>query len=566
MMLCLSLVAAATPSLTKVAGIVLVCYLLVLISLGVAGWIQSKATEEDFYLAGRGQGFIVTVMTVMATFFSSAAILGIPGNVYKDGVAFVLFAMNLPVAGVCIYLLGSRIRRVGRKRSYVTQGDMIADYYGDTPAIRIVVALIGFLYVLPYVVMQIKAGGYLAQGMFPDSERVQFLGFEIGMFQAGATALSLVTMIYVLVGGMRSVAWTDVLQGFLLIGGMILAAVATVVALGGLGGFFAKVSELPPEAMSLPGPSGTWTPWKLMTVCLFASVGSLVQPGQWIRLYAARDDKTLKRSSLVFAVVLPSCFLFGIMLVALAGRALYPPEMTAAGMVPHPHVGEFDQIVIVMIKEQLPALLGTLGVVLVAIILVAVLAASMSTADSNLHALSAVVTRDIYDRFVRPQSSQRERSHVSRLVIVAATLLALGLVSFGHENESFSPLKMIADLMFAAIAFSCQLLPVTIDMLFVRKGTKAGALAGMISGMVAVFLFTPFPGLLLGNSGFIDGLSSTTGTLKSLFDIGFCGVVVNTLVFVLVSRFTRPLAPKRVEAFADDLRSKSTEETIPKES
>lgn len=543
----------SSSPLSTIAVVVLVVYMLLLLLLGYLGYRRSKATEEDFYLAGRGQGFLVTVMTIMATFFSSAAILGIPGNVYKDGAAFVLFALNLPVAGACIYLFGTKIRRIGQKRNYVTQGDMIADYYGDTGLIRLLVALIGFLYVLPYVIMQIKAGGYLAQGMFPDAGSMRFFGREFGMFQLGATALSFVTMFYVLIGGMRSVAWTDVLQGFLVFGGMILAAIATIVALGGFSGFFEKVSTLPPEALALPGPSKTWHPSTLMTICIFSSIGSLIQPAQWIRLYAARNDNTLKRSSLVFAIVLPPCFIFGIMLVALGGRALFPPEITAEGIVPHPHIGEFDQIVIVMVKEQLPEMLGTLGIVLVAVILVAVLAASMSTADSNLHALSAVLTRDVYDRLLRPRSSERERAWVGRAVIVFATLLALGLVTAGHDNENFAPLKKIADLMFAAVAFACQLLPLTLDMLFFRKGTKAGAMAGMIAGIFAVFLFTPFPYALFGDTSLMEQIGVTTGKLKKLFDLGFCGLVVNCVVFAGVSCFTRRLAPDHVKSFAADM-------------
>ena len=71
------------PTLATVAVVVLVCYLLVLLTLGLVGFLRSRVSEEDFYLAGRGQGFLVTVMTIMATFFSSAAILGIPGNIYN---------------------------------------------------------------------------------------------------------------------------------------------------------------------------------------------------------------------------------------------------------------------------------------------------------------------------------------------------------------------------------------------------------------------------------------------------------------------------------------------------
>ena len=536
--------------LATVGAVVLCVYMLILLTLGVIGWKRSRGTEEDFYLAGRGQGFLVTVMTIMATFFSSAAILGIPGNVYKEGVAFTLFALNVPVIGACVYLFGSRIRRIGQKRRYVTQGDMIADYYGDTPAIRLLVALIGFLYVLPYVIMQIKAGGLLSQSMFPASENA---------FRNGASALSVVTIIYVLIGGMRSVAWTDVLQGLLMIGGILLAVIATAWSLGGIGGMFEKIAELPPEALRFPGPSGNYLPWVMVTICVFASIGSLVQPAQWIRLYAARDDRTLKRSSLVFAIVLPACFLLGIMLVALSGRALFPPEMVDGKIVPHPSVGEFDQIVIVMIKEQLPAMFGAVGMTgfgffLVALIMVAVLAASMSTADSNLHALSAVLTRDVYDRFLRPNSSQRERAWFGRSVIIGVALLALWMVNTGHDNADFEPLKMIAQLMFAAIGFSTQLLPVTLDMLYIRRGTHVGAISGMIAGIVVIFLFTPFPDLLLGNDpNDADSITAAMSGLKNMFFIGFTGFAANCIAFAAVSMVTNKLDPAHRDKFAADM-------------
>ena len=545
-----------TGNLNSIALVVLVIYMGVLVALGVVGFLRSRATEEDFYLAGRSQGFLVTAMTIMATFFSSAAILGIPGNVYKDGVAFTLFALNLPFAGACIYVLGSRIRRIGHRRGFVTQADMIANYYGDTTAVRATVALSGFIYVILYVVMQIKAGGYLAQVLFPEAQPLHLFGTQVDMFGLGAMILALVTMLYVLVGGMRSVAWTDVVQGFLLIGGMLLVAVATIVSMGGLPNFFAKVSELPAEALSLPGPRGAWNATTMFTICTFAAAASIIQPGQWMRLYAARDDRTLKQSSLVFSTVLPFCFLFGVMLVALAGRAIYPPEVGPGIQLAHPAVGEFDQIVVIMIKEQLPALLGTFGMVLVGIVLVAILAASMSTADSNLHALSAVLTRDVYDRFLRPGSSEKERSWAGRAVIVLATLFALWLVNAMQRNPQYEFFQMIADIMFAAIASVCQILPATVDMLFIRKGTRKGMLAGLISGLVVVFFFTPIPGAMasgFGLSGCADFIADSTRFLRSHFDIGFCGLVVNVIVFLVVSRFTKPIESNHRESFYRDM-------------
>lgn len=518
--------------------VVLGLYLCLLLSLGVYGYIKSKMTEEDYYLAGRRQGFVVTALTIMATFFSSAAILGVPGGLYREGVAFCVFALNLPIGGAAVYVMGSRIARVGRAKGYVTPGDMIADYYDNSSTVRILVALLGFLYIVPYVVIQMRAGGHLAQQMFPGAA-------SDSVFAIGASVLSLVMMMYILVGGMRSVALADVIQGSLLLTGMLVAGYAAISALGGIRGYVAALAKLPPEALSLPGATGRYTAWSLMTICIFAALASMIQPAQWMRYYAARSTQALKRTALVFSIVLPICYLFGVMLVGLGARALYPPHMAGGKLVAHADVGRWDQALIAVLGNHGLDVLGPAGAVIIAVIMIAILAASMSTADSNLHALSAVLTRDVYDRFLRPKASQRERAWVGRIVIVAAALVALSLVQIGERNENFAPLKMILEMQFVAMAFSCQVLPVTLDMLFVRRGTRAGAICGMIAGLMVVLLFTPAPGLLFGKD-LGDQAAGAADYLKRLFDIGFCGFAVNVAVFALVSTVTRRPDPERV--------------------
>jgi len=547
----------ATIEMGNVPLVILGLYMVMLLAFGIIAYLRSQSSEEDFYLAGRGQGVLVTALTIMATMFSSAAMLGIPGLIYKDGLPFVFFALNLPLSGAAVYVIGSRVWRLGQKRGYMTPADLIADYYGGSSLLRCLVALAGTLYVIPYIVMQIKAGGYLAQRMFPRAEAITLFGKNLAIFEMGVVALSVLTMLYVLIGGMRSVAWTDVVQGLLLLSGMIVAGLATVTALGGPMSFFQEVSTLPPEALSLPGPSGAWSPWKLMTICMFASLATMIQPGQWIRYCSAKSAETLKRSAVIFATLLPCCFLFGVMLVALGARAIYPPIIESGVMMPNPAIGtqsdEFDQVVIALLQEHIPLLLGpAVGVVIVSLILVAIMAASMSTADSNLHALSAVLTRDIYDKFIRPKASEREKTWFGRAVIIVATLLALWLVMLGENNPDFQPLALIAQLMFVAMAFSCQLLPLAIDALFIRKGTQTGAICGIIAGIATVFLFTPFPALILGDDSF-SSLAQLTSTLSGLFDIGFCGFSVNTVVFAIVSNFTKPPSAEVVTAFENDL-------------
>ena len=171
----LHLAAAEAPDLGNWPYIVLALYLVGLLVLGIVGLLKSRQAahaESDYYLAGRGQGVIVTSLTIMATYFSGFAILTFPGWMYEGGIAPMLYALTLPVAAAAIYLLGNRIRRIGSKRGYITPADMITDYYGDSALMRGLVALSGALYVIPYVVMQIKAGGLLADGIFRDVEHV----------------------------------------------------------------------------------------------------------------------------------------------------------------------------------------------------------------------------------------------------------------------------------------------------------------------------------------------------------------------------------------------------------
>ena len=226
---------------------------------------------------------------------------------------------------------------------------------------------------------------------------------------------------------------------------------------------------------------------------------------------------------------------------------MVPPEITPDGVMPNPAVGtkssEVDQIVIAMIQTVLPEMLGiTFGAVMVTLILIAVLAASMSTADSNLHALSAVLTRDVYDRYIRPQSGERERTWVGRIVIVVATLAAVGLVEWSEGAKAFKPLELISQLMLLAIAFSSQLLPVAIDVLFLNKGTRQGAIAGLVAGIGVVVLFTAKPEWSFG--------------ITKVIHESAVGAGINALVFAFVSAFTKKVPQKRIDEFRNVMKGK----------
>ena len=550
---------AENASLGWMPSVVMIAYLGVLIAIGVYSYLRSRQSEDDYYLAGRGQNLLVTALTIMATFFSSAALLGIPGAIYRDGAAFLFFALNLPLSGAAVYVLGSRITRLGRARGYVTPADMLADYYGGSGGVRWLVALAGFLYVVPYVIVQIRAGGHLAEQMFPRAEPFQIAGTSLDVYDVGASVLAVIMTIYVLVGGMRSVALTDVVQGILLLFGMLVSGAAIIFAFGGVKEYFSAVSKLPADSLSMPGPSGIYGPWKMLTLCVFASLATMIQPAQWMRYYAASSTQVLKRTALLFSTLLPVCFLFGVMLVGLGARALYPPTMVEGKLMPHETVGDkekdHDQALIAVLRIHGAEMLGALGPLVISAILVAILSASMSTADSNLHALSAVVTRDVYDR-IRPRSSAAERTWVGRAVIVIASALALWLVHVGERNPEFAPLQMIFEMLVVAMAFSCQVLPLAIDSMFLHKGTRTGAICGISAGLLTVLLFTPLPGIIMGQHLPTD-FESSTKDLKRLFDIGGIGFMVNVASFTLVSLMTKKLDSDHVQEFKLQMQGKS---------
>ncbi|MFV1966173.1 MAG: sodium:solute symporter [Pirellulaceae bacterium] len=540
--------------------VMVVVYLLVLLVLGAAGYMRSRQSEEDYYLAGRDQGWFVSGLTIIATFFSSFAFLGASAAVYREGLVFTLFALNLPLSGASIYLLGARIRKIGYERGFVTPADMVADYYQSPIALRLLVALAGYLYAVPYVMMQIKAGGEVSAVMFGGEELSLGLLGTYNAFQSGAVVLAAITMLYIMVGGMRSVAWTDVLQGCLLIGGMLLGGVAVISAFGGVRGFGQALSELPASSLTAPGTTGRY-PWsKMLTICMFASVGSLVQPAQWMRFYAARSGRALKRSALLFALTLPVCFLLGVMLVGIGGQLLYPLVGEGLDASPPPQVGEFDRILVVVLTDQLPALFGvTVGAALASLVIVAIMAASMSTADSNLHAMSAVAVRDVYDRFLRPQSTQRERLWVGRGVIVLTTIAALILVlrSSGEPQatSTFDFMHMIALLGFVAIGFSVQLLPLAIDILYLRRGTAAGAAWGLAAGLFGAFLFSPLFGPFAELLQAVPVAGDVARAVQACggglpMDSTAWGLLFNVPVFVLVSLVTCKVPDKTRAEYA----------------
>jgi SSS family solute:Na+ symporter len=472
-----------------IVWVIITGHLAVLMTIGWLGIRARKSGAEDFFLAGRRQGWFVTALTIMATFFSAFALMGAPGMVFRFGLPFIMFSLNVPVAAALIWIIGNRVRGLSQRHGFVTPSDFICHYY-PSRLLNLCVCLVGFLFVLPYVVLQIKAGGYLFNVVTNGQVDAKW----------GAVILASLTMIYVHLGGMRSVAWTDVYQGMLLVSGMIWGGIVTVNAVGGDGQFFQKVAEAGEAFITVPGHHGFFTIPMLLTFTLVAPIGTMLSPGQWLRYNAARSAGDLKRAAIIFAVCLTACYLFGIMLVGLGGKVLLPELANA------------DEVFIRIVKIYLPLWASTL-------FMISIIAAAMSTADSNLHALGAIIAKDFYKGLLRTSASQKEILAVSHVVIFATTMIALFIVLV-VEN-----LPMLVRLGIVSMAFCLQLLPVVADILWLKRGNAIAAIAGILSGLAVLIPLAFFAG---------PGPQNPLGV-----HYGFWALLANGLVYAALS-YLRP--------------------------
>ncbi|MBT3879295.1 MAG: sodium:solute symporter family protein, partial [Candidatus Scalindua sp.] len=199
-------------ALLDTTGIVFMgAYLVSLILIGVVGRLARKEDSlADFYLSGRGMGLFVLFLTLYATQYSGNTLIGMAGKSYRQGYAF-LVSVTFMMSVIGAYLIyAPKLHRLSKKNKFITVGDYIEHRY-RSPILTIFITIVCIITVGSYILTNLKAIGYIVEAT--TGGRVTFV--------QGIIALSLIMVIYETLGGMRSVAWTDAIQGILLIAGCI---------------------------------------------------------------------------------------------------------------------------------------------------------------------------------------------------------------------------------------------------------------------------------------------------------------------------------------------------------
>ena len=484
-----------------VATGMIVLYLVLTIVLGIVANRRLTGDMEDFLLYGRKAGFVVLYLTVVASFHSSFAFLGSGGFFYTHGVGFWAAGTWTLLVGAITYVIGTRIWALGKAFGYMTPADMLADFY-ESDVVRVTVAIVSVVFTILYIQVQAQGLGYILN--VASGDRISF--------EAGTLILLIVAAVYLMAGGLRAVYWTDVLQGiWMYVAVWVGALVLSYELFGGPLELWRAVSEQRPDLLSLPGPKGFFTPGMWIGMTIMLSFGIIFQPHMMIRYYTAVDAKTIKLLGATTPIYLMSLYIPAA-LVGLGG-AIVMPGLEGA---------EADRIFpLLLFAHANPWLTGA--------ILAGAIAAAMSTLDSILHANMTVLTRDIYQRFIRPNESQGHYINVGRAIVVG--LLVVGYVL------SVSTANYLVVLVTLSGAGALQLMPAILGVCFPggRTLTRAGVVAGIVAGMVTLYVtlvLSPHP---LGMHG------------------GLWGLLVNTAVALNVSVYTTPPSAETIERVHGEL-------------
>jgi SSS family solute:Na+ symporter len=483
-----------------VTGIIF-AYLLLTALLGVVANRRLAVNVEDFFLYGRKAGFIVLYLTVVATYHSAFAFLGSGGFFYTHGIGFWDAGAWTVLVGAITYVLGSRIWALGKRFGYITPADMLADFY-ESEAVRVVTALVSVLFTILYIQVQ-------AQG----------LGYILSVASGGHISYELAVLIllgvaaaYLMAGGLRAVYWTDVMQGvWMYLAIWVGALVLAYKLFGGPFALWREVAAQRPDLLTLPGPQGFFTPGMWFGMMVVLSFGIVFQPHMMIRYYTAVSGTTIKWLGATTPIFLMTLYIPAA-LVGLGGAVAMPDLAIPDRIFPE-----------LLFTYAPPWLTG--------IILAGAAAAAMSTLDSILHANMTVLTRDVYQRYIKPDASQAHYINVGRVFVLV--LLLIGYVL------SITTFEFLVTLVALSGAGALQLMPAILGVCFPTRRllTRTGVLAGIGVGMVMLCLtLVVFPHPL--------GLHG-----------GVWSVLANFLVTIVVSRSTRAPSPETVRRIHGEVES-----------
>nr|WP_111495867.1 sodium/proline symporter PutP [Marinobacter bohaiensis] len=452
-----------------------IIYILLMLAIGYIAW-KRTSNLSDYVLGGRSLGPMPSALSAGASDMSGWLLLGLPGYAYAAGYEAIWIAVGLLVGTWLNWLIVAR-----RLRTYsLAAGDSLTlpSYFENrfedkSRILRIISAFFILLFFLFYTSSGLVAGGKLFETVF-------------GIDYTNAVIIGTVAVVsYTFFGGFLAVVWTDVIQGLLMFAALLLVPIMAINADGGWSATQAAMEAKNPEFLS----AFTSADGSAMTVMGILSLlgwglGYFGQPHILARFKAIRSENDIPTARRI-AVVWSGLGLLGALLVGFSAIGYFETPL------------EDGERAFMLLVDALfhPVIAGVL--------LAAILAAIMSTADSQLLVSSSALAEDFYKALFRREASQSELVWVGRFAVVGIAVVACAL--------AFNPDSKVLELVsYAWAGFGAAFGPALILSLFWKRMTRLGALAGIIVGGVTVVVWGNLSGGILDLYEIIPGFILAT--------------------------------------------------------
>ena len=419
-----------------------IAYLVGCIAIGLFASRKVMASQDEYWVAGRRIGTVVNALAIMATLASGGSIIGVMGLAYSRGVpaTLALFAgavLGFPLASI---LIARPLRNFGK----YTITDFLAFRYPH-PLVRYLVPSLIVLSFTVYIIAQMKAAGITANVL---------LGVP---YNLALTLATLVFILYVSVGGMVAITWTDVVQGVLMLTVVIGCSLALVYRVGTPLGLMAQATAAAPELGQVSNqPLGSYLGFFVIWATAIPVIPHIV-----MRVFTAKNPEGA-RLSLNVAMVFYSIMILAAVLAIVPVGKMYFPDLADA-----------DQVFLMVIGQEFPPIFRGIAVA-------AVLAAVMSTTDALLLACSSAISHDLLGKW-----TERFGSKGSATVGVLSAW-AIGLLALYF---AYSPPELISEFYTAAVGIlSAGLFVPMVAGLWWKRANLVGGLAALLTGS-ALYLF-----------------------------------------------------------------------------
>ncbi len=435
------------------ASIVLI-YFALLMFLGSRASRRIKSSK-DYILAGKSIGFWMFVILMVSSTTSGMTLLGTSGLGFNTGWPTIWEQIFVPLTvAVCIVLYGAKLSQIGKTRGYMTVQDYFADRFYSARTIRGISGISVITTSLIYLVGQYTAISIVLVWLF-------------GITHAQALVIAgTFVFLYVMLGGLYAVAWTNTLQGLSIIFGVLIIAPLVIKNAGGFTAVNHVLASIDPQMVTLSYPSAYApyafaTPAYLVSFFFLLAFGLGASPHIVNNVLAVKNQKVFKYAPFVaFGIYVIIMFL--IKIVGFSARAL-----VEQGQLNVPYA---DFSFISSVQNALPEVVWPFFAVIV-------LAAVMSTTDRMMLTIGATASWDIYKNIFRPDADDKKITLYSRVVVVIAAIVTMAL--------AINPPELLAWLIWMSIGVTLSVFVVPILAgLYWKRATKEGAMTAMVLGFI----------------------------------------------------------------------------------